>query len=55
MKASTTLAPELHLRNSLTVSVRAATCEDEASIFESLAGLWVKPRPVRFFSWAGRA
>jgi hypothetical protein len=39
MKASATLAPELHLRNSLTVSVRAVTCEHEASIFEFLAGL----------------
>jgi GNAT superfamily N-acetyltransferase len=52
MKASATLAPEVHLRNSLIVSVRAATCEDEASIFEFLAGLCVEPRRVRFFGAA---
>jgi GNAT superfamily N-acetyltransferase len=52
MKASATLAPELHLRNSLTVSVRAVTCEDEASIFEFLAGLSVESRRLRFFSAA---
>ena len=52
MKASATLAPEVHLRNSLTVSVRAATCEDEASIYEFLAGLSVDSRRLRFFSAA---
>ena len=52
MKASATLAPELHLRNSLIVSVRAVTCEDEASIFEFLAGLSVASRRLRFFSAA---
>jgi GNAT superfamily N-acetyltransferase len=52
MKASATLAPEVHLRSSLTVSVRTATCEDEAPIFEFLAGLWVEPRRLRFFSAA---
>lgn len=52
MKASATLAPEVHLRNSFTVSVRAATCEDEASIYEFLAGLWVEPRRLRFFNAA---
>jgi GNAT superfamily N-acetyltransferase len=50
MKASATLAPELHLRNSLTVSVRAVTCEDEASIYEFLAGLSLDSRRLRFFS-----
>ena len=52
MKASAALAPELQLRNGLTVSVRAVTCEDEASIFEFLAGLSVDSRRLRFFSAA---
>jgi GNAT superfamily N-acetyltransferase len=46
------MAPELHLRNRLTVSVRAVTCEDEAPIFEFLAGLSVSSRRLRFFSAA---
>jgi GNAT superfamily N-acetyltransferase len=52
MKASATLTPELHLRNSVIVSVRAVTCEDEASIFEFLAGLSLTSRRLRFFSAA---
>jgi hypothetical protein len=52
MKASATPAPELHLRNSPIVSVRAVTCEDEASIFEFLAGLSVTSRRPRSFSAA---
>lgn len=52
MKASATVAPERHLRNSLTVSVRAVTCEDEASIFEFLAGLSLDSRRLRFLSAA---
>ena len=52
MKASAALAPEVQLRNGLTVSVRAVTCEDEASIFEFLAGLSVDSRRLRFFSAA---
>jgi GNAT superfamily N-acetyltransferase len=52
MKASAALAPELHLRSGLAVSVRAVTCEDEASIFEFLAGLSVDSRRLRFFSAA---
>jgi hypothetical protein len=52
MKASATLAPEPHLRNSLAVSVRAVTCEDEASILEFMAGLSPASRRLRLFSAA---
>jgi hypothetical protein len=52
MTAPIVLAPELHLRNGLTVSVRAVTCDDEASIFEFLTDLSVASRRLRFFSQA---
>jgi GNAT superfamily N-acetyltransferase len=52
MKASAALAPELHLRNQLTVAVRAVTSEDEAAIFAFLSGLSVGSRRLRFFSAA---
>lgn len=52
MRASVAPAPELHLRNRLTVSVRTVTREDEAAIFEFLAGLSIDSRRLRFFSAA---
>jgi GNAT superfamily N-acetyltransferase len=46
------LAPELHLRNGVTVSVRTVTVQDEASIFEFLTALADGSRRLRFFSAA---
>jgi len=52
VNASVALAPEVHLRNRLTVSVRPVTGEDEAAIFAFLVGLSVDSRRLRFFSAA---
>jgi Acetyltransferase (GNAT) family len=52
LAAPIVLAPELHLRNGLTVSVRVVTCDDEALIFKFLATLSVGSRRLRFFSAA---
>jgi hypothetical protein len=52
MTAPIVLAPELHLRNGMTVSVRPATRDDEAVIFEFLTDLSIGSRRLRFFSAA---
>jgi uncharacterized protein len=52
VKALSPLAAELHLRNRLTVSVRAVTRGDEPAIFEFLVGLSIGSRRLRFFSAA---
>jgi len=52
MTALVVLAPELHLRNGVTVSVRTVNGEDEASIFGFLTGLTKGSRRLRFFSAA---
>lgn len=52
MKASVGRAVEFRLRNRLVVTIRAVTREDEASIFEFLAGLSLASRRMRFFSAA---
>lgn len=53
LKASSdTLATDVVLRNSLTVSVRAVTCGDEAAIFAFLVDLSVGSRRLRFFTVA---
>jgi hypothetical protein len=45
-------AQELHLRNGVTVSVRPATRDDEASIWECLTDVSIESRRLRFFSAA---
>ncbi len=52
LKASIARALEFHLRNRLAVSIRAVTVQDEAAIFEFLAGLSLGSRRLRFFSAA---
>jgi nitroimidazol reductase NimA-like FMN-containing flavoprotein (pyridoxamine 5'-phosphate oxidase superfamily)/GNAT superfamily N-acetyltransferase len=52
MMASVVLAPELHLRNGATVSIRKVSDEDEALIFAFLTGLTDGSRRLRFFSAA---
>jgi RimJ/RimL family protein N-acetyltransferase len=52
MTASAAPAPELRLRNGVTVSVRAVTHEDEPAIFEFLTGLCEGSRRLRFFTVA---
>lgn len=52
VEVSSPLAPELQLRNRLTVSVRAVTGDDEPAIFEFLVGLSIGSRRLRFFSAA---
>jgi GNAT superfamily N-acetyltransferase len=49
---SVALAPELRLRNGVTVSVRTVTREDEALIFGFLSCLTDGSRRLRFFSAA---
>jgi acetate---CoA ligase (ADP-forming) len=50
MKTSVGQSSEVHLRNRLAVSIRPVTSEDEASIFDFLAGLSIDSRCLRFFS-----
>jgi acetate---CoA ligase (ADP-forming) len=50
--AATALAPELHLRDGRTVSVRAVTGDDEAAIWDFLTDLSIESRRLRFFSVA---
>jgi GNAT superfamily N-acetyltransferase len=52
MTAPGALAQDLYLRNGVTVSVRPAMREDEASIWEFLNDLSVESRRLRFFSAA---
>jgi hypothetical protein len=52
MRASPALAPKLHLRNGLVVSVRTVTGGDEAIIFAFLDSLSLNSRRLRFFTGA---
>jgi GNAT superfamily N-acetyltransferase len=52
MNACFALAPELHLRNGLTIAVKPVTGDDEAVLLEFLAGLSVDSRRLRVFTAA---